>query len=277
MAQRPHWNKTDAPEAEDRSRRFVSTLARGLEVLNAFTPDSGPLGNQEIARRAGLSKPTVSRITYTLTRLGYMTYVRELEKYQLSARVLSFGHAFLGSMTIADLADAHMHELAEATRGTVALAQRDGSDMVYVRIRRAVSRIMLWQEVGSRVPMAETAIGMAALAIMTEAERETAIGDLKRRYAADWPAVEARIARTGEEMRGHGFCVCAGTWEVEINGAATAFRHPQDNSVMGLNIGGPSSRLSRADLYERIGPRLPGILERIGVASPAAAPAAREG
>jgi len=52
-------------------RQFATTLARGLEVLRCFTPLEPLLGNKEISVRTGLPKPTVSRLTYTLTKLGY--------------------------------------------------------------------------------------------------------------------------------------------------------------------------------------------------------------
>ena len=51
----------------DGDRQFATTLARGLEVLRVFTPLEPMLGNKEISVRTGLPKPTVSRLTYTLT------------------------------------------------------------------------------------------------------------------------------------------------------------------------------------------------------------------
>src|SRR6267378_1268989 len=51
-------------------RQFATTLARGLEVLRCFTPLEPLLGNKEISVRTGLPKPTVSRLTYTLTKLA---------------------------------------------------------------------------------------------------------------------------------------------------------------------------------------------------------------
>src|SRR5262245_41883184 len=66
-----------------KDRQFVTALARGLEILRAFIPNDGPLGNGEIAQRTGLPKPTVARLTHTLTRLGYLNYLDRLEKYQL--------------------------------------------------------------------------------------------------------------------------------------------------------------------------------------------------
>jgi DNA-binding IclR family transcriptional regulator len=60
-------------------RKFVTALARCLEVLRAFTPTEGLLGNGELVELTGLPKPTVSRLTYTLTKLGYLAYVERLE------------------------------------------------------------------------------------------------------------------------------------------------------------------------------------------------------
>jgi DNA-binding IclR family transcriptional regulator len=68
--------------ATDRS--FVVALSRGLDVLRAFRPNDGLLGNQEIAARTNLPKPTISRLTYTLTKLGYLTPVPRFDKYQLA-------------------------------------------------------------------------------------------------------------------------------------------------------------------------------------------------
>ena len=61
-------DRNDVTPLDD--RKFVVALARGLEVLRAFTPSEGLLGNQEIAARTGLPKATVSRLTYTLTMLA---------------------------------------------------------------------------------------------------------------------------------------------------------------------------------------------------------------
>ena len=64
----------DPDRAGDAGRdpHFATTLARGLEILRCFTPDAVLLGNNQLASRTRLSRPTVSRFTYTLTQLGYL-------------------------------------------------------------------------------------------------------------------------------------------------------------------------------------------------------------
>ena len=67
-------------------RKFITALARGLEVLRVFTPTEGLLGNGEIAERTRLPKPTVSRLTYTLTKLGYLSHIERLAEYPTNTR-----------------------------------------------------------------------------------------------------------------------------------------------------------------------------------------------
>jgi DNA-binding MarR family transcriptional regulator len=55
---------------EENSGQFVTALARGLELLRCFSPRENVLGNQDLARKTGLPKPTVTRLTNTLMRLG---------------------------------------------------------------------------------------------------------------------------------------------------------------------------------------------------------------
>ena len=86
-------------------RRFVVALSRGLDVLRAFRPNDGLLGNQEIAARTNLPKPTVSRLTYTLTKLGYLTPVPRFEKYQLAPSAMALGYAALANLGLRHLSE----------------------------------------------------------------------------------------------------------------------------------------------------------------------------
>src|SRR5260370_71760 len=93
--------------ATDRS--FVVALSRGLDVLRAFHPNDGLLGNQEIAARTNLPKPTVSRLTYTLTKLGYLTPVPRFEKYQLAPSAMALGYAALANLRVSHFTAARSH------------------------------------------------------------------------------------------------------------------------------------------------------------------------
>ncbi len=106
-------------------RNFVVALSRGLDVLRAFQPSDGLLGNQEIAARTNLPKPTVSRLTYTLTKLGYLTPVPRFEKYQLAPAAMALGYAALANLGVRHLSEPFREELMRATGGAVAIGGRD--------------------------------------------------------------------------------------------------------------------------------------------------------
>src|SRR4029077_13563643 len=79
-------------------RHFVTALARGLEVLACFRHGDRVLGNQELSQRCGLAKSTISRLTHTLTKLGYLIYVEDSAKYSLGTATLSLGSAMLSRL-----------------------------------------------------------------------------------------------------------------------------------------------------------------------------------
>ena len=76
------------PRKTPADRKFVTALSRGLDVLRSFGPRDRWLTNQEMAKRTGLAKPTVSRLAYTLTRLGYLRYSEQLNKYALGSAAI---------------------------------------------------------------------------------------------------------------------------------------------------------------------------------------------
>ena len=117
--------EVDHVAEKDKDRQFVTSLARGLEVLRAFRPGDGVLGNLEIANRTGLPRPTVSRLTATLAKLGYLEYVARLRKYRIGPSVLALGYVFLSSLDVRRAANAAMQELADYAEASVTLRATD--------------------------------------------------------------------------------------------------------------------------------------------------------
>ena len=66
-----------------RDRQYIKSLARGFEVLRAFRSEDRGISNAELARRTGLPKPTLSRLTFTLLSLGYLHLDEETGRYSL--------------------------------------------------------------------------------------------------------------------------------------------------------------------------------------------------
>lgn len=262
----------EALEQSDASkdRRFVTALARGLDVLRCFEPGDVSLGNLEIARRTGLPKPTVSRLTYTLTSLGYLTYSERHGTYQLGSGVLSLGYAMLAGLSIRERARPLMQEFADDVDATIALGARDRMSMVYTEVCRGPGAVTLRMDVGSRIPIATTSMGRAFLAALPDSERDYLMQHIRKRAesAAEFRKIEKGIEKAREDIARRGFCLSIGEWRHDVNAAGVAVAG-HDGEIFGLNCGGPAFRLSPELLEEDYGPRLVELARRIAASDTA--------
>lgn len=248
-------------------RHFVTALARGLEVLSVFGPQDRVLGNQELARRSKLPKSTVSRLTYTLTRLGYLDQVhdaRGIAAYRLGSRVLALGGALLQGLDVRSIARPLMQELANETSTMVALGTPDRHSMIYIEACRSeiATTITLHLNVGSRIPMVATAMGRAYLAICSASEREALLKPVRERHPAQWPQLEAGLRRALDNQARHGCCTSFAEWQGEVNAIAVGFRIA-GQPPMAVSCGGPVARNSEDYLMQVVRPKMLAMAQRL--------------
>jgi DNA-binding IclR family transcriptional regulator len=249
--------------ATDRS--FVVALSRGLDVLRAFHPNDGLLGNQEIAARTNLPKPTVSRLTYTLTKLGYLTPVPRFEKYQLAPSAMALGYAALANLGVRHLSEPFREQLMRETGGAVAIGGRDRHSMIYFGQSRAgVVNVQL--DVGSRIPIATTAMGRAFLWALPDDERTALLRELREHYGSRWARMRDGLERSGEMVAKHGFAISAGEWQDDVHAVGVALKLNDGTGPYAFNCGAPAFRFTEDRLRNDIGPRLVAMVRNIEAA-----------
>ena len=242
---------------EGKDRQIITALARGLSVLRCFRQGDRFLGNQEIAERTGLPKATISRLTHTLTVLGYLNHAKRFNQYSLGAAVLSLGYSMRGNMDILKVARPLMQELADHAEASVSLAAPDGLHMVYLEnCVASANMITLRIDVGARTRIANTAMGRALLCGLPEEERADLISRIRQSIPkGEWRQIKAGIEQGAMDYQDKGFCFSLGDWRENVNSIAVPLIQA-DRSVLALNCGGPSWQLSAEKLENDIGPRL---------------------
>lgn len=244
----------DTDPAED--RRFVTALARGLTVLRCFGPSDRWLAHQELARRTGLPQATVSRLTFTLTSLGYLRHRAATGEYALSPAVLSLGFSVLSNFQVGRIARPFMETLAEHTQAAISLGVRHGTSVVYVAHCRSTARLILGLDVGTRLPFAETAMGRAIWCATPPGMRALIAGRLQAENAALWPVREAGLQRAEADHAERGYVTSESEWESEIAAIGVGIDLGDGREPLALTVGGPASRLQGALLHENFGPAL---------------------
>ncbi|MEA2895535.1 MAG: hypothetical protein QOJ84_1150 [Bradyrhizobium sp.] len=260
--------------ATDRS--FVVALSRGLDVLRAFRPNDGLLGNQEIAARTNLPKPTISRLTYTLTKLGYLTQVPRFEKYQLTPAAMALGYAALANLGVRHLSESFREEVMRETGGAVAVGARDRLSMIYVGQSRNGLALGVQLDVGSRIPIATTAMGRAYIWALPDEERAALLRELREHYGSRWSRMRDGIERAGEMVERHGFTLSVGEWQDDVHAVGVALKLNDGTGPYAFNCGAPAFRFTEERLRNDIGPRLVAMVRNIEAALGGAAPQSKK-
>lgn len=232
-------------------------------MLRAFGPDNRPIGNAEIALRVGLPKPTVSRITYTLTKLGYLSYDDDIGRYSLGPGVLTLGYDVMAQMEIRDIARPFMQELANYSDASVYLGVPNGTEIIYIEACRSPASMAIRLGVGSRIPIPTTGMGVAFLAALKDEERTQLIAKIAPDFGEDWPEVEARMNEAIALAQERGFSVNTGNWISEAHSAGAVIRGRDNCPVYAINVGGLRSIITKERLENDLGPRVLGVARQI--------------
>ncbi len=257
-----HSTPKPATQPKD-DRQFVTALARGLDVLSCFRSRDKALGNLDIAQRCKLPKSTVSRLTYTLTQLGYLAQDDDSGKYRLGTATLSLGSTVLARMDIRQMARPLMQELADASKAMVSLGTRDRLSLIYVENCRSASALTLSLDVGSRIPIATTAMGRAYLAMASERERAVIFDDLAALDELAWPALKRGIDQALRDSAHLGVACSFGDWQPDVNAIAVGFDPGGGMPLMAMNCGGPAFQLSPDFLLSEVRPKLLAMVQRL--------------
>lgn len=243
--------------AEGVDRNFVEALARGLRILQAFHSSEERLSNLEIAHRCGLPKSTVTRLTYTLTTLGFLHHIADLGRYRIGLATLTLAHVAHARLDLRAASDAALQELADSTRTMISLGIRDDLSVVYIDCRRSQSTaVTLNLDVGSRLALGTTAIGRAHITVMGAAERRAVMQRLQALSEAQWPAIEQGIERAFTELSEIGCVTSFGEWNKEINGIAVPLRLGSELPPVVINAAAPSRTVSAEKFIADVRPRL---------------------
>jgi DNA-binding IclR family transcriptional regulator len=241
---------------QGQDRKFVAAIGRAFEILRAFQPGEGPLGNSELSSATGLPKATVSRLTHTLMRLGYLNHIETLGKYEPSPSILALGYCVLSNMRIRQLARDHMQQLSEHANATVGLASRDRLSMIYVSMANGSSLRTMRHDVGTRVEMETSAIGRAFLAGISEDERQFFFELFKNRHRDKWSTLKKNILASIRQVEERGFCLVDGEWQKDTRAVAAPIISPDGKTVLAMNCVAPSFHITLETLERDIGPRL---------------------
>jgi DNA-binding IclR family transcriptional regulator len=251
---------------EQADRQFARTLARGIDLLLCFRAGESSLGNKDFAQRTSVSRPTVARLTHTLTLLGYLRQDEVTGRYGLGAAVLALSHPLLASMRIRPIARPMMQALARDIDGAVSLGLRHRIQMVYAETARGSEDFVMTPDIGAPLPMLATAMGRAWLAHASPADRRSLLNQIRIAEPAVFDRHAAAAQRAREELERDGYCSARADWQPNRHGFAVPLHGLVDGTQFVLNCAVSAGRGSFAQSRHEVAPRLVTLAKSVEVA-----------
>jgi IclR family pca regulon transcriptional regulator len=234
---------------------FMTSLARGLAVVRAFSDQRRSLTIAQISHKTGIPRAAVRRCLYTLKRLGYAD--SEANNFFLKPKILSLGYSYLSSTPLTVSAQPCLNGISRALNESCSLAVLDNEEVLYVA-RSATSRVMsIALNTGSRLPAYCTSLGRVLLASLPEEAIQRYFDTVKLRAYTERTVVSvARLREILSEVRVSGYSVVEEELEVGLRSIAVPVRGASGIVHAALNVGAQATRVSTRQMEEEFLPAL---------------------
>ena len=251
--------------AGNRSEGDSRSVAQKIfAIADAF--DSAPgseLSLTEIARRAGLPLSTAHRLVAEWVSWGGLVKGDD-ELYRVGMRLWRLGVRAPAARRLRSVARPFLEDLFEVSKENVHLAVRDGLSALYLdRLshRRAVPVI---SEIGTRLPLHATGVGLVLLAHAGEDLLEELVAAAPRKYLPGTMTTLAELAPRLAEVRRSGIAISRNEMTPDSFSAAAPVRDHTDEVVAAVSVIAHADRSSDPQYQLAVGVAARGISRALG-------------
>ena len=250
------FRKTAAPKrlsttlsaAED-GRSVVNSLAKGLRILEVFTPEKAEMTLSEVASAAELDPGTAFRMLNTLVMLGYVSRIAETKRFCLTLKVVDLGLNAIARADLREIARPILRSLVGEVNEAASLGVLDGADILYIeRVRAGLTRIGVDIRIGTTIPAFWSTIGEAMLAYLPQVELERVLS-IKPRPGAfpHRPMNRSEIQGRLADVRTHGYALRDSYFGSGLRVLAVPVLDSDKYPLASISVAVPQMQLSTED------------------------------
>jgi IclR family transcriptional regulator, pca regulon regulatory protein len=222
---------------------FMTSLARGLAVVQAFSDSRKPQTIAQISQKTGIPRAAVRRCLYTLQQLGYVD--AELNNFSLRPKVLTLGYSYLSSTPLTVSSQPYLNAISRELGESCSLAVLDDGEVLYVA-RSAASRVMsVALNTGSRLPAYCTSLGRVMLAHLAPRELDAYFEKARLKAMTDKTVTsQKRLREILVQVRQDGYAINDEELELGLRSIAVPVRGASGQVLAALNVGAQAGRVS---------------------------------
>lgn len=234
---------------------FMTSLARGLAVLQAFSDQRRSLTMAQISHKTGIPRASVRRCLHTLIELGYAE--ADDNHFALKPKVLTLGYSYLSSTPLTVSAHPYLNQVSRTLNESCSLAVLQDDEVLYVG-RSATSRIMsVSLTTGSRLPAYCTSLGRVLLAHLAPEQLDAYFAHVPLKAMTERTVVsEQRLREILVDVRRQGYAMIEEELEVGLRSIAVPVRGASGSVIAALNVGAHAARVSSRKMQDEFLPVL---------------------
>ncbi len=216
------------------------TMLKGLAILEYIASTTESLAVGEVAAALEMDKSTVSRILASLRTAGYVRQGND-RRYQLTSKLLFLTRNFIPAVHLRDVAREAAQAVHEKFQEAVHVAAIDSGEIVFVDFLDSPLAVRT-QLPTVPSPLHLTAIGNAALAQMSEREREKALRESAAAAGVPFAEIdnpEFRASLMSARERGYAIYRNGD----DVTRLAGAILDETGHPVGGISVSGPAFRV----------------------------------
>jgi DNA-binding IclR family transcriptional regulator len=227
----------------------ITSLDRGLRILDTLCGESQGLGVTEISRRVGADKSVVYRTLSLLMAHDYVEQDPASKKYVLGYKVMELAGKRLRSIDLFSTSKPILKEVVSETGEIVVLAVMIGDVLAYLDKEQGPHAVHIASGLGQPIPLHSTASGKAILAHMSDSE----LTRLSREKGL--PAITEKTITNFAELKNHlhqvrfrGYAIDDQETYPGIRCVAAPIRNHRGTVLASISISGPIQRVTGVNI-----------------------------
>jgi IclR family transcriptional regulator, pca regulon regulatory protein len=246
-----------ATKAEDHEGDFITSLARGLSVLRAFSKEHPEMTLSQVASATQLSAATARRCLHTLVDLGYAAKRGKL--FLLRPAVVAFASAYIESMNLEQIVRPYLQDVRDKTGDSSSLAVLSETDILYLVHVSTNRMVRVPCTVGTRFAAYPTSLGRALLAFLSKEALEDYFRKVRLTALTEKTVTSKSVLRNIlGKVREERFAAIEDELDYGVVSVAVPIFNADNEVIAAVNC---STSTARTDKTEMIESRLPILRE----------------
>lgn len=239
---------------------YISGLAKGLSLLEAFGVDRQKLNSTQIAERTGLSRTAARRYLRTLKFLGYLN--SDDHYFWLTHKVLRLSSSYLSSAHLPKVVQPILNLLCAQTSLTFSLVVLDEHEVVpiarsYLPQQDNLRLSPYGMHLGNRLPAHATSTGKVLLAALNLEEQNNWVKKYGLKRLTPYTIQnESQFYEVLAEVQMQDYCLSKEEHELGVIAIAVPILNVQGKAVAALNCIAQTHCMTDGQLMQKVLPLL---------------------